>query len=260
MHILKQFDKDNNSKGIVIITHKEIARYNPIFDKIIKLLSELQHQYFIIYHNGFSIIPSDMTIIDLYMTTIPSSFNKKCIPFTSRNFLDKIFKNNIENIYERFNRMLETHHISFKKVERNNQKIFDFICVNRSVEFKKTLDLLKYSIEYIKNTNKNVCFVVIENNEKNPYYNEIIKYYEQNKLDNLLFINGLNIQKVKNSIWKGLTREELSTVYNLSKVYMHGCEEEGESRTIHEALCCGCMVLAKENMKGGGLDYLNNTN
>ena len=92
MHILKQFDKDNNSKGIVIITHKEIARYNPIFNQIIKLLSELQHQYFIIYHNGFSIIPSDMTIIDLYITTIPSSFNKKCIPFTSRNFPEKIFK------------------------------------------------------------------------------------------------------------------------------------------------------------------------
>ena len=34
---------------------------------------------------------------------------------------------------------------------------------------------------------------------------------------------------------------------------MHCCEDEGESRTIHEALVCGCKILAKENMKGGGL-------
>ena len=58
----------------------------------------------------------------------------------------------------------------------------------------------------------------------------------------------------------GFTSKELSNFYKSSKIYLHGCENEGESRTIHEALCCGCKILAKYNMRGGGLDNLNLNN
>ena len=64
----------------------------------------------------------------------------------------------------------------------------------------------------------------------------------------------------ENKIYVGFTQKELSILYNNSKIYIHGCEAEGESRTIHEALLCGCLIMAKINMKGGGLDNLTQSN
>lgn len=259
MLIFKMFNKENNSKGILILTHKELHPSNPIFKVLHLYLTKLRERYLIFLHNGCVNRPYELFYVDLYLTTSAMKINNKCISFTSRNFLDKTFNNNKNDIITEFKNILKTHKLNFDfNIEKN--KVFDFICVNRSSEVKKTLELLKYTINYSNIKKKCICFVIIEDDENNIYYKEIVKYYKDNKNNYLLFINGINLQKIKNSIWSGLTRKELAVLYNLSKVYLHGCEAEGESRTIHEALCCGCMVMAKENMCGGGLDYLNNKN
>ena len=100
--------------------------------------------------------------------------------------------------------------------------------------------------------------MVIAPNDHN-YYKSIVNLWNNNKIDNILFIDT-HVITIEKNYFKGFIAEELSYFYKSSKIYMHSCEEEGESRTIHEALCCGCKVLAKKNMKGGGLDYLNTNN
>jgi hypothetical protein len=263
MHILLKYSE--NYKGILIVTHKEIG-----FSLLNTFLMSIAKIYFILIHNGSVNSPQYPPYLTYNLTTIANKQNNKCLPFTSRNFLDKVFNNNEDSkLYSNFKILLKkynleynTDNIAIKDSNINiSNKLFDFICVNRSNQVKKTYDLLIYVTNYAKNNkdSKN-CFIIIEDNINNPYYIQIINYYNNNKLDNILFINAVNFNNELPNIFKGLTRNELALLYKLSKVYMHACESEGESRTIHEALCCGCMVLAKQNMCGGGLDYINNTN
>tara|TARA_B100000902_G_scaffold194232_1_gene185553 strand:- start:4162 stop:5250 length:1089 start_codon:yes stop_codon:yes gene_type:complete len=254
MYIFLKHNNEKKIKGILIITHKETVNKNLFI--YFKLIHEY---YYILVHNGSVNKPRVLPYITCNLTTQENCINNRCIPYTSRNFLDNIFNNTTDSlIYKKFQSILEKYNLIYD-IEYNN-KIFDFICVNRSSPIKLTFELLEYIIELLKGTDKTCCFIIIEDDITNPYYLKIMKLYNNNKMDRLLFINGYNLNKIKGSIWTGLSREDLSILYKLSKVYMHCCENEGESRTIHEAIACGCMVLAKDNMKGGGLDYLNRNN
>ena len=57
-------------------------------------------------------------------------------------------------------------------------------------------------------------------------------------------------------MFHGFNLDDVALFYKNSKIYIHSCEEEGGSRSIHEAICSGCYVMLKSNMKGGGLDNL----
>tara|TARA_B100000530_G_scaffold334617_1_gene284821 strand:- start:293 stop:1387 length:1095 start_codon:yes stop_codon:yes gene_type:complete len=256
MYIFLKYNKIKSIKGILIITHKELN-----YNELLIYLNTIRSNYYILVHNGSINKPQCIPLITFNLTTETNNINNNCLSFTSRNFLDNIFNNSHDTlIYNKFENILQKYNLTFNFDINTDKKIFDFICVNRSAPIKLTLELLKNVIYFIKNTNKTACFIIIEDNINNPYYLKIIDYYQNNKTNNLLFINGINLNNFNNSIWTGLTRNELAELYKLSKIYMHSCEAEGESRTIHEALACGCMVLAKKNMRGGGLDYLNNYN
>lgn len=260
MHILKKYDE---TKGILILTHKE-------FSKLINYLCDIKKNYFIIVHNGSVNIPIINNFIDLNMVTHEQykkyNNNNNLITYTSRNFLNFIFNNreNINYVNKKLFEILNKYNIKFNEKYldylKNNKKTFDFICVNRASIEKKTYHLLKYIINYTKmNPTAKSCFIILEQNINDNYYKSIIDLWNNNKTDNILFIDT-HVINIKKNYFKGFVAEELSYFYKSSKIYMHSCEEEGESRTIHEALCCGCKVLAKENMKGGGLDYLNTNN
>ena len=224
-------------------------------------MNNIALKYYIIVHNGSVHKPLNYNFITFHLSTETNCIYDNCLPFTSRNFLDNIYNNNEDDlIHIKFKNILEKYNLKFNYNLNKQNKIFDFICVNRSASIKLTYDLLKYIINYLKINNKTCCFIIIEHDINNPYYLEIMEYYNKNKIDNLLFINGIHLNKIKNSLWTGLLREELAILYKLSKIYMHCCEAEGESRTINEALARGCMILAKNNMTGGGLDYLNESN
>jgi len=57
-----------------------------------------------------------------------------------------------------------------------------------------------------------------------------------------------------------LSKDEICNFMNLSKIFLLPVEKEGASRVIHEALLCGLPVITCKNLKGGGLDYLNEKN
>ena len=251
MHILLK--KPANYKGILIITHKE-------FSFFFKHLVNLSKHYYIFVHNGSINGIKEHPLIKYNMISDSRCIQKNYIPFTSRNFLSKHFNNNsnIKQTNENIKLILQKNNITFPiNIDIKN---FNFIINTRASEIKKTFELLEYSLQYLdKNENDKICFILLEQDVNNIYYKKIINHWNKNKHKNLCFIDTHFISS-NNIYFKGFTTEELCNFYKSSKIYMHACENEGESRSIHEALCCGCMILAKENMKGGGLDHLNNQN
>ena len=75
------------------------------------------------------------------------------------------------------------------------------------------------------------------------YLDEIKDFHSKTKNNKLIiiFLDDL----------VSLSPTEMSYFYKTSKIFMHACEEEGECRAIQEALSSGCVILAKEIMKGG---------
>jgi len=251
MHILLK--TTTNHKGILILTHKELPFLSRQLDKLSKT-------YYLFVHNGFNCGIMGHPLIKYNMISDSRCIQNDYIPFTSRNFLSKHFNNNsnIKETNQNIKLILQKNNINFSIDE--NIKNFKFIINTRATEFKKTFELLDYSLQYLeRNVNDKICLILLEQDVNNSYYKKIINHWNKNKHKNLCFIDTHFINS-NNICYKGLTVEELCNFYKSSNVYLHACENEGESRTIHEALCCGCMILAKENMKGGGLDNLNNQN
>lgn len=251
MHILLK--KTTNYKGILIVTHKELSFFA-------SYLLQISRHYYIFVHYGFSCRVFEHPLIKYNMISDSRCIKDNYIPFTSRSFLSKYYNNNtnINETNENIKSILHKNKIKFSiNVDIKN---FNFIINTRACENKKTFELLEYSLQYLdKNENDKICFILLEQDVNNNYYKKIINHWNKNKHKNLCFIDTHFINS-NNTCFKGFTTEELCNFYKSSKIYMHACENEGESRTIHEALCCGCMILAKENMKGGGLDNLNNQN
>tara|TARA_Y100000389_G_scaffold77600_2_gene74387 strand:- start:3853 stop:4920 length:1068 start_codon:yes stop_codon:yes gene_type:complete len=251
MHILLK--SSDNYKGIIVITHKEIS----FLDKFLENISE---HYNILIHYGF-----DVPIVEKSYISYNLVVNSKCtksnrIPYVSRHFLPLCFNTDycLSDVNQKIKKILNDNNIKFKI--NIDEKNFDFIIVTRAVEMKNSLDLLTY-VTKMNNSNNNLkfCYILLEQDTKRDYYKKIIQYWDKNKFDNLCFIDT-HFAKHKNVYFKGLSSEDVSLFYKTSKIYMHACEKEGGSKTIHEALCCGCKILAKKNMIGGGLDLLNNEN
>jgi hypothetical protein len=49
-------------------------------------------------------------------------------------------------------------------------------------------------------------------------------------------------------------------LYNAANCFTLFSEEEGQSKVIHEALLCGTPVVVRDDLKGGGRDYLDREN
>ena len=57
-----------------------------------------------------------------------------------------------------------------------------------------------------------------------------------------------------------LPNEVFPYLYNASNCFTLFSREEGQSKVVHEALLCGTPVVVREDLKGGGRDYLDETN
>ncbi|MCB0353462.1 MAG: glycosyltransferase [Bdellovibrionales bacterium] len=251
MHILKKADR---TKGILVLTHKEV----PLLSDFIHAVAS---RYNVLVHNGSVNPPLGHPGVQLELLPSSRCISPKHIPFTSRHFLHRDFrpKDYASEVAVPFKDLLNRLNLPWNA--REGEKAFDFLCVNRAAEIKKTHELLTGLIVHLRaHPDRTACFIVLENDNTNDaYYQNLVQYWEANRLPNMLFVDTHLLPRT-NSVYRGLSTSELSLFYNASRIYVHGCEQEGESRTIHEALCCGCYVLAKKNMQGGGLDYLSSLN
>jgi hypothetical protein len=252
MHILLK--KTDKYKGILVVKHSER-------DRLYHFLQSIKHLYNIIVHCGSMNPPTFPNFLSYNLIPKSRCINNQCIPITSSELLSKHFNNNTDykEVNGNIRKLLKLNDIDYNIEDKN--KNFDFICCNRAVPIKKTYDLLEYILNFCKDTPYRVCFIIIEQkgDKYKNYYERVLKLWEENKNPNICLIDTFNI-KSDNTIYKGFTTEELSNFYKSSKIYMHCCEAEGGCRTINEAICCGCKILAKENMKGGSLSYVNKNN
>lgn len=255
MHILKK--KTISSKGIIVVTHKEIQYLDSFLKKI-------KQKYYIICHVGFNVpIPSYDFLSFIFCTKFKKKL-KNHLEFTSRHFLNNCFNNDEkENIVQKnFTHILEKYNLNFKKNEPfPYERCFDFICVSRVCKNKNPIDSLLYLKQYCEASNAHVCFVLMyKEKQDEQYYDKIIQIYNTMKHLNILFIDTRKLRIQNNISVGGIPPQELSYFYKKSKVYLHTCVNEGESRTIHEALCCGCKILVHKSTLGGAIDFINSNN
>ena len=214
--------KHSDKKGILVITHKEYNTLN-------HFLHEMSHTYYILLHVGFNVNILIDKYIQFYLLPDSRCSNKNHIPYTTRSFTPSVF--------------LE------KSSNKNRQ--YDFIYVGRCVEIKNTINVLKA----FNNTNKKCIMIILDQNNKDPYYR---KFKSMIPSPNVTIIDTHNLDS--SGPFRGMTHDQLSDYYTNSKVYVHACANEGESRSIHEAFCSGCVIMSLKNMKGGGNDFYNSNN
>ena len=269
-HLFKQ--PSQNNKGIIIFTHKEMkyffrpgkplsrkkpATYVPFvldyfysrnkkYPYFEKALAELRRRYLIGVHFGWHHTEfPELQYADFLMAsqgTIDFQPPAHCfhIPLNSRNFISERFAD------------LDYNH-----------KFWDIICVARAAKFKN-LDLLLKAVKRLnKKTGKyhKVLLIIPPNvsEDTSKFYTTIINDYynwfdEEER-------NHITIMKLSKDLsFLGMPQNSLTHFYNSSKIFTLFSEKEGESRVIAEALLCGCPVVVKSDLEGGGRDFLNENN
>ena len=246
MHILLK--ATSSYPGILIITHKE----HPF---LVQFLEQLKGKYYVIMHIGsIAGFKRDRNIALYMMSESRITNNLIDIPFCSRNFLSTDYLNDYE--LSDLNNLMKK-----KEIDLTFTKKIDYLCVGRCIEIKKTVDILNNFVNFNKkHDNKyNIVFVILAQTGTNNYYKLFLEKVKEYNTSSIILLDTHNI-KSENKIFLGFSTSELSIIYRNSRVYIHGCESEGESRSIQEGLLSGNISLLKENMVGGGLDYSNKQN
>jgi glycosyltransferase involved in cell wall biosynthesis len=251
---------NNRSKGILVFTHKEmywlnskisrtdILKPRKLFLKILLLplkkayLRKIRKYFFVGIHWGrFHRDVTSPWWADFNMTapgTCTFKNNTFIIPLNSANFTPSVMK------------------------PAQTQKYWDIICVAKNIK-EKNNRLLLQSIKKIFTLGYEYrVILIIASNLLEPnkvFDNGLLKYFYKtfsNKEKKLI-----TILKTDPKIGgKGLPLETIAHFYNQSKIFTIFSQEEGESRVIKEAQLCGLPVVVKSDIRGGGADYLNQTN
>ena len=264
-HIFKH--PKGNTKGIIVFSHKEIFHFvkylkNTRFQSLNRIQSsflpkdelkgfykkgfdQLRKKYFVGMHFGrFTPDQHTYDFVDFYMAgegtvTWLKQAKPFWIPMNSRNFVPSFFRN-----------------------EEYQNKYWDLITVSSVLNVKNT-DVLIREIRKMYDLNKKfkILFVIPSRyNETEERFNtKLLEYYDQNFSyeEKSLF----TILKLSPELsFMGISKKQLVHFYNSSKVFTLFSQLEGESRVISEALLCGLPVVVKNDLIGGGRDYLNESN
>lgn len=236
-------------KGILIITNNEKS--------ILNKLSGLKDKYYIVLHYNFNVGRIKHPNIDLNMMPKYNCQNIMDIPIATNVLIDPVF-NYKENKVKDLINLLDKYKFDFIK-NPSQKRYIDLLYVGRIVELKKTIDVLRYFSVFAKQGKKCIMLLLDQKQKEKAYIQSFYKYYDS--LDdkvrtNILIIdtNKLNIKD--NPMFFGFKMSDVALFYKNSKIYVHASENEGGSRSIHEAICSGCYCLIKNNMKGGGLDNI----
>jgi glycosyltransferase involved in cell wall biosynthesis len=258
----------NQSKGIIIFTHKEIQYFtkkpklfhrwkkipyikpheylklNKDHNYFISTINQLHKHYFIGMHFGW--LPElidHIEFVDFYMGK-PSM--REClpkdiffIPLDGSCFTPKVFYKDNE----------------FKKY-------WDILCISRNSKFKNLDKFLQqirkiYDLGYSYKVLLVVPTYKTENSSSHlieiaDIYYEMFTQAEREQFTLLRLGSDLDVL--------GLSQTQLSLFYKLSKVFTLFSQVEGGSRVISEALLCGLPLVVKDDLLGGGKDFLNEEN
>lgn len=235
-----------DSKGIIIFTHKERAMIDPKFPLVEASLQALSQRYVIGMHWGWHHVNVEpIPFIEFHLAgkgtlSLKQPTDIPHIPMCSRNFLSDCFRP-IPDIEKQWDILMIAN--------RRRSKYVDQF-------FKVVKEILKARPE----TTVLVISACPSKEELNPVWDYIemeddyqaIFTSDEQKRVTLMALEGKNGTPI--------SQEELARYYNKSKIFTLFSDVEGESRVISEASLCGLPVVVKGWLKGGGLDYLDDNN
>ena len=246
-HIFKQ--PTNNSKGIIVYTHKELEK--PRWSKLdgpIPLISDsISSKYYLGMHYGSvpkvihpGMLPKNISFVMAGHNQMKVLDERILhISINSRNFIPDFFK------------------------PRDTVKFWDILNISRNHPHKH-LDIFINSVKqlYDAGYNYKVLLVVATEPhelEDNSTWPKIVKMYED--MFTIQEKDNFTLMRLSCEFsGQGLPMRTIAHFYNSSKIFSMICHAEGESRVIHEALASGLPVVCYKNLTGGGTDFLNSTN
>ena len=254
MHILLKNSDIENEKGILIFTHNETSI-------VLNKMLHLKEKYFFIQHVQFN-IPKIIRNKFISVNLMPK-FNKvknNDIPIATNCLIDKCFNPKYSaNDFHKLKLLLSKHNIRTDWFITEKNKPIDFIYVGRCNSLKKTIDVLSY-FEFLASKGAKCLFLILDQKKAAITYRlKFIQLYNnlsEKIKENIILIDTCDLTIDNNPEFLGFNLKDVSLFYKNSKIYIHAAENEGGSRSIHEAICCGCLIAVKSNMKGGGLDNL----
>jgi len=238
-------------KGIIIFTHNEVKVFLQYFQY-------LKPYFFFIQHVQFNIPVPRYPKIDLYMMPKYNYSNPNTdIPMATHVLIDKAFYFKKEDKINKLSLLFEKYNIDKDFISKEtDDKPIDIFYNSQMTSYKFPFETLNKLIPFAEKGKKIVFLVYYHHHQKqlvNKFYNKY-NSLNSNIKKNILIINADNIKT--NQLTFGLDFEEIAILENNSKIFIHGAENEGGCRAIHEAICCGCYLFVKDNLKGGGLDNL----
>ena len=254
------------SKGIVTFTHKELqflirwmglpklnaAKPMPAPKRFYKKLTRsrsvisqverIRKSYFIGIHWGFyfeNIRTPEW--VDFHLASPGTcQFNDEqfIIPLSSASFTPVVMRNN------------------------NQPKYWDIICVAKNDHKKKYPELMNqirkifdagypYKVLFIIASNKNET----ENSNYTAILDDYFAMFSAEEREYFTII-----KTDPNLGFQGFSYTFLAHIYNQSKVFTIFSQKEGVCKVIKEAQLCGLPVVVKNDMQGGGRDYLDERN
>ncbi len=232
------------SKGIVMFTHKERQQIEHPSRRVRKYISGLRNNYVIGMHFGgyqANAVP-DIWCIDFFMgspnvyTVAPISKTPR-IHLASRNFVPNYFDSKDRPKSPRWDI------INISNGGRN-KKLAEFFYVMQAVMKRRpeTRILLISPIVTGKKADKELF---------NNYYS----LFSQDQRRRFTFLPLHRDRELY-----PIGREDIAFLMRNSRYLTLFSEREGESRVIAEALCCGCKVIVRSYLQGGGRDFLTPEN
>ncbi|RAP38804.1 hypothetical protein DID80_02195 [Candidatus Marinamargulisbacteria bacterium SCGC AAA071-K20] len=234
-----------NSKGILVLKNPEhmfFREANPLFRNV---LIELSEKYVIGLHwCSYQENVKDFPYIDFHLSDGTVTFHKdespRIIPFDCKHFISPTFrKTNLKKDWDIFNMS-----------RPGNGKYLD--------EFLKVIRLIFDERDNVKVLL--ICPDILHSwNSRGIYTNLIPDYNRMFSIEEKKRFKIIIPKLVDHSLFP-FTQEMITYFINTSKICTLFSKEEGQSRILHESLLCGLPIVARKDLRGGGLNYLNEKN
>lgn len=145
---------------------------------------------------------------------------------------------------------------------RPEEKYWDVINVSRQATFKK-IDTFMYEVRKIYDLGYAYKILLVSptakgRDPKNTFTEMCDLYYSLFSADERELFTLLKLDPELH--WLGLSQTQLAHFYKSSKVLTLFSQKEGVAKVVNEALASGLVVVTKDDLAGGGADFLSEAN
>lgn len=232
------------SKGILVLTHKELPQVADHVPGMRRVLDVVRHHYLIAAHYGWfqqAYVPPqwvDFHFAPRATVDFARPGEVRALPFNSSYFIPACFR------------------------PRATEKQWDVIAVTRPVAFKNTDRLLR-ALRILKDRRpQSRALIICSSSTKSTRENladQLLSQYERDftfdeRQDIALLMSRTALTPF------AFPRRDLAWLYSASRVFALFSDQEGGSKAVKEAMLCGLPVVLNRHLRGGGLEFCNDEN